>query len=374
VKIGLDLHILESPCPTGVERAWRGLVRTLLRRPDAGRLVLYSRDPVDLGVPLPPSAQAVVLGGKERTSLWREMRLAPALKQDGVDLLHSPVAAIPLRTQVPRTATVHEVPWLRHPGVEGRGREIAHRLRVRAAVHVAAALVVPSASTGRDLAQIHPDGAPRIRVVPHGVDPLFLAPPPAGEDAPHLRRFGLEGHRFLVAVGSGRPRKGPDTLLRAFAAYREAGGDRLLVVTGPGKPPPSPPGGVRWVGWIEDAALVACTRNADALVYHSLNEGFGLPVLEAMALGVPVVAAAAGAVPEVAGDAALLVPPEDPAALAEALGRALSDGALRARLAEAGRRRAAEFPWDRAAEAILAVWREVVESARARASASSKQG
>ena len=373
VKIGLDLHILESPCPTGVERAWRGLARALLRSPGAGRLVLYSRDPVDLGVPLPPAAQPVALGGTERTSLWREMRLAPALRQDGVDLLHSPVAAIPLRTHVPRVATVHEVPWIRHPGVEGRGREIAHRLRVRAAAHFAAMLVVPSESTRRDLAEIHPGAADRTRVVPHGVDPIFLDPPPREGDAPFLRRFGLEGHRFVVAVGSGRARKGPDTLLRAFAAYRAEGGDRLLVVTGPGKPPASPPAGVRWVGWVEDAALVACYRNADALVYHTLNEGFGLPLLEAMALGVPVVAASAGAVPEVAGDAALLVPPEDPQALAEALGRAISDAPLRDRLAAAGPARAGEFSWERAAEAVVAAWREVVEGARARPAGASKR-
>ena len=364
MKIGLELHILEGPCPTGVERAWRGLVQALLRRQDSGRFVLYTRDPLDLGVPIPHHVQPVALGGKERTSLWRETRLAPALKQDGVDLLHSPVAAIPLRTQVPRVATVHEVPWIRHPGVEGLGREIAHRLRVRAAAQVATAIVVPSESTHRDLAGLHPGCASRIRVVPHGVDPLFLAPPPAAGDAPFLHRFGLEGHRWFVAVGSGRPRKGPDTLMAAFAAYRAGGGDRLLVVTGPGKAPPNPPSGVRWVGWVEDAALVACYRGADALVYHSLNEGFGLPPLEAMALGVPVVAAAAGSVPEVVGDAALLVPPADAPALADALARAAADADLRARLVEAGRARAAGHPWDRAAERMVGVWREVVEASK----------
>jgi len=364
VKIGLELHILEQPCPTGVERAWRGLVQALLRRQDAGRFVLYSRDPVDLGVALPHHAQPVALGGREKTGLWRETRLAPALKQDGVDLLHSPVAAIPLRTQVPRVATVHEVPWLRHPGVEGRGREIAHRLRVRAAAQFAAAVVVPSESTRADLAALHPAGAGRIRVVPHGVDPLFLSPPPAEGDAAAVRRYGLEGHRWFVAVGSGRPRKGPDTLLAAFAAYRAAGGDRHLVVTGPGKAPSSPPAGVRWAGWVEDAALVALYRGADALVYHSLNEGFGLPPLEAMALGVPVVAAAAGSVPEVAGDAALLVPPADPAALADALHRAVADPDLRSRLVAAGRARAAAFPWDRAAERTVEVWRGVAEASK----------
>lgn len=357
MKIGLDLHILERPCPTGVERAWRCLVKALLRREDAGRFVLYSRDPVDLGERLPSWAQPVALGGKEPTGLWRETRLAAALKQDGVDLLHSPVAAIPLRTVVPRVATVHEIPWLLHPGIEGRGRELAHRLRVRAAAAFAAAVVVPSESTRRDLVALHESVGPRVRVVPHGIDPLFLRPPPAGGDAAALRRLDLEGRPFLLAVGSGRARKGPDTLLAAHAAYRAAGGDRLLVVTGPGTPPALVPPGVRWPGWIEDAALVAAYRGADALVYHSLNEGFGLPPLEAMALGLPVVAASAGSVPEVAGDAALLVPPGDAAALAAAMASVTGDAALRDGLRRAGLSRAGEFTFERAASRVVEVWR-----------------
>ncbi|MCK6480665.1 MAG: glycosyltransferase family 4 protein [Planctomycetes bacterium] len=363
MKIGLDLDILERGFPTGVERAWRCLVRALLQREDGVRYVLYSRDPLDLGAPLPKTAQPVALGGKERTSLWRETRLAPALRQDGVDLLHSPVAAIPLRTQVPRVATVHEIPWLRHPGIEGAGREIVHRLRVRAAAAFAAAVVVPSEATRRDLASLHPGVAERTRVVPHGVDPLFLAAAAEGGE-PDAGRLGTGGRPFLLAVGAGRPRKGPDTLLAAYARYREAGGDRDLVVTGPGKPPPGPPPGVRWVGWIEDPLLLAAYRGADALVYHSLNEGFGLPLLEAMATGTPVVAAAAGSVPEVAGEAALLVPPGDEAALAASLAAVTGDAALRERLRAAGRARAGEFPWARAAERVVEVWREVVGGAR----------
>jgi glycosyltransferase involved in cell wall biosynthesis len=373
VKVGLDLQILEQPCPTGVERAWKCLVLALLARPDAGRLVLYSQEPVDLGVPLPATAQAVPLGGKDRASLWREMRLAPALRQDGLDLLHSPVAAIPLRTSVPRVATVHEVPWIRHPGIEGHGREIAHRLRVRAAATFAAAVVVPSESTRTDLLSIHPAAGEKVHVVPHGVDPIFRAAPAPGGDGPALRRTGLAGERFLLAVGAGRPRKGPDTLLEAYAAYRAAGGDRLLAVTGPGRPPAGPPPGVRWLGWVDDALLVALYRAADALVYHSLNEGFGLPPVEAMALGLPVVAAAAGSVPEVVGEAALLVPPGDAAALATALRRVSEDAQLRGRLRRDGTARAAELTWERAADRVLEVWRRAIEGARAKAAAPSSK-
>jgi glycosyltransferase involved in cell wall biosynthesis len=364
LKIGLDLSILEGPCPTGVERAWRCTVQALLRGRGDARFVLYSRAPVDLGRPLPPTAQAVALGGWERPSLWRETKLAPALKQDSVDILHSPVAAIPLRTAVPRAATVHEIPWLRHPGIEGKGREAVHRIRVRVAAFTAAALVVPSEATAKDLASIHPDAKERIRVVHHGVDPLFLAPPPVEEDAPRLERLGLAGAKWIVAVGAGRPRKDLPALLRAYALYRERGGDRLLAVTGPGRPPGGPPGGTTWLGFLEDADLVAVLRGADALAYHSRNEGFGLPLLEAMALGVPVVAARAGAVPEVAGDAALLLTPGETEAWADGLRRAAEDAALRASLRAAGAERVKRFSFDAAAAGLLAAWEEAVAAAR----------
>jgi glycosyltransferase involved in cell wall biosynthesis len=366
VKIGLDLSILERPCPTGVERAWRCTVEALLRRKGDERWVLYSRGPVDLGVPLPARAQEVVLGGPERPSVWREMRLAPALRQDGVDLLHSPVAAIPLRTSVPRSATVHEIPWIRNPGIEGLGREAVHRIRVRVAAATAALLVVPSEATRADLASLHPAAADRIRVVPHGVDPLFLAPPPAADDAPRLRRLGLAGARWIAAVGAGRPRKDLPALFRAYALYRERGGDRLLAVTGPGRPPGGPPRGTLWLGFLEDADLVAVLRGADALAYHTRNEGFGLPLLEAMALGVPVVAARAGAVPETAGDAALLLPPGDTGAWADAFLRVTSDPATRERLRTAGSERVGRFSFAAAAESLVAAFGEAVAAAKAK--------
>ncbi len=368
MKIGLDLSILERPCPTGVERAWRCLVREVTAAPGEDRFVLYSRGALDLGIAsLPRVIQPVALGGTDRTSLWRELRLAPALKQDGVDLLHSPVAAIPLRTSVPRVATVHELPWLRHPGVEGRGREVAHRIRVRIAAQVAAALVVPSEATATDLAAAHPSAKERIRVVPHGVDPFFLdrgAASAAGTAA--LAAAGLPaGTAFLLAVGALRPRKDVATLLDAHARYRAAGGDRLLALAGPGEPPAVLPEGVVALGFLEDGALRAAYRAADSLVYHSLNEGFGLPPLEAMAAGTPVVATAVGSVPEVVGGAALLVPPGDAAALAAAMGAVTGDGAVRGRLRAAGPPRAAEFPWAAAARRVREVWREVAERAAA---------
>jgi glycosyltransferase involved in cell wall biosynthesis len=359
VKVGLDLTVLELPCPTGVERAWRSLAVELANRRGREKFVLYSRGPLDLGVERHRRIQYVDLGGREPLSLWREKRLVKALDQDGIDILHAPFAAMPLRARVPCVVTVHELPWVRHPGCEGRGREMAHRIRVRVAAAKAARIVVPSESTREDLVALHPDCEPRVRVVPHGIDPVFTEPPSSDQDDERLAHFGLSDRRWMVAAGGARPRKDLPGLLDAFACYREAGGDRTLVLTGPGKPPAGPPPGVKWLGYVEDVDLVALLRGADALVYHSLNEGFGLPPLEAMSLGTPVLATDTGSVGATCGDAALLVPAGDAGALAEGMGEVTTDEAVRERLAAAGREWSAGFTMEKAADAVLEAWREL---------------
>jgi glycosyltransferase involved in cell wall biosynthesis len=213
---------------------------------------------------------------------------------------------------------------------------------------------VPSEATRADVLELHPDAAPRVRVVPHGFDPApFRAAGAARGSAPAARP------RRGVLVGATHARKGIDVFLAALEAMRDLEVEWTLV---------GRPGGrfarraaawhnVRVIDPVPADALAAEVAAASVLVYPSRSEGFGYPPLEAMAAGVPVVASDAGSIAEVCGDAARLVPPGDPTTLAAAVREVLEDDALRARLIAAGAARADAFPPERSAERLLAVLR-----------------
>jgi glycosyltransferase involved in cell wall biosynthesis len=198
----------------------------------------------------------------------------------------------------------------------------------------------------------------RLDLVPGGADhlrPVSPAPLPAS----------LHGRRFLLAVGSANPTKNLPRLVRAWHSLRRddaclviAGGANGRVFAGPGQHPAG--AGVVTLAEVDDALLVALYGAADALVFPSLYEGFGLPPLEAMAAGCPVAAAQAASLPEVCGDAALFFDPLDETSIAAALARLLDEPGLRDSLRERGRAHAAAMGWDRAAQRLRrlldAVW------------------
>jgi glycosyltransferase involved in cell wall biosynthesis len=196
----------------------------------------------------------------------------------------------------------------------------------------------------------------RVRVVPYGTGPAV----PADEGA--LGRFGLSGRSYVLWVGSLEPRKGVGTLVEAVARLPAAKRPLLVLAGYQGWKVPPPSGeGVRRLGEVTDAELQALYAGATAFCFPSLHEGFGLPVLEAMAAGVPVIASDIPAVREVAGDAALLAPPGEAAKWAEAIEAAVSMDALRREaLVEGGRQRAARFTWRATAEQTLEVYRQLV--------------
>jgi glycosyltransferase involved in cell wall biosynthesis len=260
-------------------------------------------------------------------------------------------------------ATVHDLAFLDHPewytprGVRffRRGTELA---RTRAD-----AVVVPSEATAADCRR-HGVDPGRIHVVPHGV----TVPAVDGADVARLRdRLGL--HRpYVLWCGTREPRKNLPGLLAGFAlvaARRDL--DLDLVLVGPdgwGDTGAAPDRGladrVRAVGFLPPADLAAAYAGAAVFCYPSLVEGFGMPVLEAMAHGVPVVTSAGSAMAEVAGDAAVLVDPHDPPAIAAGIEAALADRRARA---AAGRAVAERHTWQAAADRLAAVYRSVAGAA-----------
>jgi glycosyltransferase involved in cell wall biosynthesis len=234
----------------------------------------------------------------------------------------------------------------------------------------AAAVLVPSEATRRDLIDRYRiDGLDsKVVVVPEGVTPdVPPAPLPAGLEP-----------GFILAVGTIEPRK---NYRRLLSAYRKLRGESLPVLIGdrPGVPELVIAGrlgwafgdtlerikaepGVRHLGHVDDATLGALYRSAAVLAFPSLYEGFGLPLLEAMAHGVPAVVGKAGALPELGDGAVVLVDPEDVASIAAGLERVLADVSLREKLGAAGRARAAEFTWERAAAATREILRRIARS------------
>jgi len=234
----------------------------------------------------------------------------------------------------------------------------------------AAAVLVPSEATRRDLVDRYRiEGLEsKVAIVPEGVTP---------DAAPAALPAGLESG-FILAVGTIEPRKNYPRLLEAYGKLRRESvpviiGDRpgvpdLVIAGRPGwaygdtiqriRAEP----GVRHLGHVDDATLAALYRSAALLAFPSLYEGFGLPLLEAMAHGVPAVVGKAGALPELGDGAVVLVDPEDVASIAEGLERLLADASLREKLGAAGRVRAAEFTWKRAATATREVLRRIARS------------
>jgi glycosyltransferase involved in cell wall biosynthesis len=247
-----------------------------------------------------------------------------------------------------------EVPWQ---------QRLYFRSVLPHALRQAAAVLVPSMTTRDDLLRLYPIAGldAKVDIVPEG-------PPPAVE--PGALPDGIEPG-FLLAVGTVEPRKNYPRLL---AAYRNLRGRALpfIINERPGVPQlviAGRPGwaygdtlqriqsepGVRYLGHVDEPTLEALYRSASVLVFPSLYEGFGLPLLEAMAHGVPAVIGAGGALPELAQDAAIAVDATDPGAIAGALESVLADQSLRARLGDEGRRRAGLFTWRAAAERTLGV-------------------
>jgi glycosyltransferase involved in cell wall biosynthesis len=277
-----------------------------------------------------------------------------------VDLVHLTVPMGPPRTSAPLVATVHDVlPLSRPDWFTGRGARLMSRAlgRVR---DEAAAVVVPSRVVADDC-------------VAHGFDPARLVVVPWGSTPVHLdeaevvaarARHGLRGP-YVLFVGTREPRKGLSVLADAMVHLDRP--DVTLVVAGPAgwgvgddAHLAGVPGPVISTGFLPAAELAALERGAAAFCYPTRAEGFGLPVLEALAAGAPVVTTSDTAAAEVVGDAALLVPPGEPRPLADALARLLEDPALADDLRAAGPARAATFTWPGAARAVLDVYRSVL--------------
>lgn len=296
----------------------------------------------------------------ERWTLSLEgARLRPAL-------WHAPDHVCPQPGGWRTVVTVHDLAFWRYPQTHAPESR-AYYAGLQRSMGQATRVICVSEATRRDLLEATGVTATKLRVVHEAPDPRYAAGNAAerGLAGPG----GPAGRPYFVLVGTIEPRKGLPAAFQALARLPLATRPELRVVGAPGwgaEALMSLPhrlgiaGDVRFLGRLPTVEVAALYREALALVYPSLWEGFGLPVLEAMAAGAPVIAADRSSIPEVAGEAALLVDPEDVDALAEAMARVADDAALRDALRGRGRARAREFTWERAARQTLDVFCEAL--------------
>jgi glycosyltransferase involved in cell wall biosynthesis len=310
-------------------------VAAVTRRPD---LVPKGIDPVKL------DARSQILRMSVRLPRLLR-RLAPRLAH----FQH----VVPPTCPCPAVVTIHDLSFERHPELMGRRDRLVFQTMVPRSVRRAARVLAVSEWTKRDLVEYYGVPEDKVVVTPNGVDPIFA---PIGARA--------NGAPYALFVGALQPRKDPLAALEALALVPD---DLRLVLVGPDKGSGDEVrrtatrlglnGRVKFAGHVEKSRLAELYRGATCLVFPSRYEGFGLPVVEAMASGTPVVAAAGGSVPEVAGDAAVLVEPGNAVALAGGIERALVD---RERLVRAGLERAKQYRWAETARRTVAVYRELV--------------
>jgi glycosyltransferase involved in cell wall biosynthesis len=270
-----------------------------------------------------------------RDAVWDPLGLPRAAR--GADVLHCPTFRAPVWSSVPLVVTVLDLAVLRHPELFNRWNATYSRVAVPRVVRGARRLIAISEFTKGEVVELLGVDPARIEVI--GV------PPPEGLSPEGARAEG----DYVLAVGTLEPRK---NLARAAQAAERAGAElRVVGARGWGDVVAN---GVRWLGEVDDAELARLLRGARALVYPSLYEGFGIPILEAMSVGTPVVTSRGGATEEVAGGAAVLVDPRDASSIAAGIEEA---DRRRDELRALGLARAAEFAWDDVARRTVDVYR-----------------
>ena len=339
--LALSLDVSAVPArPGGAGYYTMALAHGLAARADVAPTLVTRRgdtarwDALAAGVPI----RGAVPTSRPIRLAFEQVRLGSVLRSEGVQVHHGPHYTMPARSPVPCAVTIHDCTFFDHPEWHLRSKAAFFRRAIRRAARRAGVLICVSQVTEDRLRQWCDVRAPVV-VAPHGVDHVRFTPhePHSGADRALLGALGVPGDRPLVAfVGTLEPRKGVAPLVAAFDQVARRHPDAVLVLggqTGWGMAETERalsaarhPERIVRTGYLPDDAVPALLRQAAVVAYPALEEGFGLPALEALACGAPLVTTQGTAMAEMAGAAALLVPPADVGALADALGVALHEG------------------------------------------------
>ena len=375
MHVGLNLVFLTPGSSGGMEIYARELIPELVLAAPQHRFTAFvGREAAAVAGPWNEAVQAVTVPVRASNRLeWvrGEQQLLPRLaRRAGVELLHSFANTAPLWGRFRRVVTVHDLNYQvvpeAHPGLRGRGMRVLVPLAARRSHRV----IADSRSTRDDLARLTATPPEKVDVVPLGLGAVARTEP---IPEPELRRrLDADDRPIVLSVSAKLPHK---NLLRLIGALASIPDDRRPLLVLPGYPTPheaqlrsqaeqlGATADVRFLGWVSDEELEGLYAAAGCFVFPSLYEGFGLPVLEAMARGVPVACSSRGSLAEVVGDAALIFDPESESEIASAIERLLGDQALAESLRAAGHERAARFTWSATAAGTLEAYGRALSAA-----------
>ncbi len=361
MRVAIDITSLLKPRLSGIGVYERALIRSLAELDSESRYDLcyrLSRRRSREFLPPPP--------GPNFSFRW-SIPVLSRFRFSGTDVYHGPDGRIPSVRGPAFVATIHDIASVISDGFSPAGFRRKKRGYYRHCIRKASAIITPSRSVKDDLVVHLGASADRIKVIPMAPnDGLGLVDPDQVQAV--LRKYGVGG-RYILTVGPLSIRKNTAALVRAFASARQQlGSDTWLVIIGRHVQPDETLRTISESGcadrivsvqYVSDHELSAFYTGAHAFAFPSLYEGFGMPPIEAMTFGVPVVAADTASIPETVGDAALLIDPQDPNELSEALARVCDNEEERDRLVRAGHEHVKRFSWDRTVGETLDLYRSV---------------
>ncbi len=377
LRIGIDVRPLATRL-TGIGVAVRELLREMAVQDPSAQFFCYTmRNGDRVAEQLPPGSRFIVREGKGIAARWGTLWLhggaAKFLAADRLDVFWGTNLVLPvaLRGKIPLVVTCNDLVFRLYPETLSRRNRLLLAPVARRSFRAADRIIAISEATARDLVRFYPISPSRVRVIPLAAGPEFRVLDPVLVRDHLRRRFGIE-RDYVLFVGTIEPRKNLGGFLRAMAEVAAAGSfaGEAVVVGGKGWGMGDtadlrrghPLGDrLRFLGYVDSGDLPLLYAGARLFVMPSLYEGFGLPVLEAMAAGAPVITTAGGALAEVSGGAALLVPPGDDRALATAMAELLGDKERQETLRKLGLARAQCFSWKASAEGLLQVIRELLD-------------
>lgn len=317
------------------------------------RFVLYSRDPLDGDLAnLPKKFKSQILRWPFRF-FWTQIRLAWEMLSNPPDLLFVPAHALPIVSRAKMAVTIHDVGFRVEPHLYSRKDIWYHRFSTWLASHFASWIICPSEFTKSELLKYYPGARGKVHVIPHGISP-----------AEPSQKIEVD-HPYFLYIGRLEEKKNIFNIVKAFELFQKAHPRYRLQLTGP-------PGHgfsrvqdyikahslndkIRFTGYVPESRKRQLYSSAAALVFPSLYEGFGLPILEAQVYGCPVITSGTGACREVAGDAALFVDPGSPESTSQAMEALASSPEVRRQLGQKGEENSRRFTWRKAALATLKI-------------------